>query len=323
MRYFLLLSAALLAATSAYFSVVGLSKIFVGIFAPFIILELGKFVAAIYLHAQWNQINKLIKIYMVSAVVVLMVMTSSGIFGYLSGAAMHHTTASQTESQKIAYIDTQIQQKQSRQQELTNDRNRLDGFVDKASTSVHNENQGVSTYNRQKAARKAINDELKGIATDVETLQAQKQEISTKFLGVQNEVGPALYLAKSLYGNGDVSSIEAAIRIVIYLIVFTFDPLAVVLLIAAQHLFEQKPIEPPLPTKRTRKRKPNRKVNAKGAAGKSVVGDVVVESVVDVKPEPTESYPDEIDKEISDRNRKIIDTAKTKLQRRIDVLTRR
>ena len=323
MRYFLLLSAALLAATSAYFSVVGLSKIFVGIFVPFIILELGKFVAAIYLHAHWNQINKLIKSYMVSAVVVLMIMTSSGIFGYLSGAAMHHTTASQTESQKIAYIDTQIQQKQTRQQELINDRNRLDGFVDKASTSVHNENQGVSTYNRQKTARKAINDELKGIATEVQTMQSQKQEISTKFLDVQNEVGPALYLAKSLYGNGDVSSIEAAIRIVIYLIVFTFDPLAVVLLIAAQHLFGQKPIDPPLPVKRTRKRKVTRRVNPKGATGKSVVSDVVVESAGEDQQESSEPLPDEIDKGISDRNRKIIDNAKNKLQRRIDILTRR
>jgi hypothetical protein len=318
MRYLLLASAALLAATSAYFSVIGLSKIFIGIFAPFIILELGKFVAAIYLHSQWDHINKIIKAYMVSAVVVLMVMTSSGIFGYLSGAAMTHTTSSKTESDRIGYIDTQITQKQTRQSQLTNDRRRLDGFVDKASTSAINESQGVATYNRQKAARKAIDDELNGISKAIDDLQKEKQAINEKFLTVQHEVGPALYLAKSLYGNDSVGSIESAIRVVIYLIVFTFDPLAVVLLIAAQHLFEKpNPIE----KKRPRKRKATKRVMVKSVKSKNDVGDIVISEA----PEPSDelSISDDEKAEISERNRRVIETAKSKLQKRVDTLTRR
>jgi hypothetical protein len=347
MQYILLVSATLLAATSAYFSVIGLSKIFVGIFAPFIILELGKFVAAIYLHAYWKSIGFVIKTYMVLAVIVLMTMTSTGIYGYLSAAAVGHTTASKTESANISLLDTQIKQLETRQQDLNKERNRLDGFVDKL-------DQGVGLYNRQKAQRKAIDDELKGISKQLGEFQKQKNEIGAKFLNVQNEVGPALYLAKTFYGNDSIESIEGAIRIVIYLIVFTFDPLAVVLLVAAQVMFDRKPAQESV--QNNIETEPKLQETIENIAWEEPivvekqqvieVDDYVPEiekSEVEVdkswefhtepeievvppvqsiaEPDVDDSFPEEIHQGMSDRNRKIIDAANAKIQRRIERLT--
>ena len=241
MRFLLLFSASLLATTSAYFSVVGLSKIFTGILLPFIILEGAKFVAAIYLHSYWGTITKAIKVYLLIAVSVLMVMTSSGIYGYLSAAAIGHTTSTKNKSASVSAIEGEIKQLESRKSDLVSERSRLDRFVDKQ--------DNVAIYTKQKSQRKSIDDELVKINKEMTSLNKNRIDSDASLNEVRGEVGAALYLAKSIYGNDSIESIESAIRIVIYLIVFTFDPLAVVLLIAAQDLFSRKLKPQPTSTK--------------------------------------------------------------------------
>lgn len=238
MRYLTLLSAIVLATIAAYISVFGLSKIFSGIIIPFAALEVCKIVGVLYLHAHWDDIKLAMKGYLCAAIGILMILTSTGIYGYLSNAAMVHTNASQAQLSKLEFIDTQIRTGESRRKELIAERARLDGYVD--SVSKDNGSVGVSLHNRQKSQRKSIDAEINTIDKDTQKLRQERLSVEGSNREVQMEVGPAVYLAKTFYGDSSIGSIEGAIRIVIYLIVFVFDPLATVLLMASQGLFTKK-----------------------------------------------------------------------------------
>jgi hypothetical protein len=238
MRYLTLLSAVVLAAIAAYISVFGLSKIFSGIIIPFAALEACKIVGVLYLHAHWDETKLAMKGYLCTAIGILMILTSTGIYGYLSNAAMSHTNASQTQLSKLEFIDTQIKTGEARRKELVAERTRLDGYVD--SVSKDNGSVGVSLHSRQKAQRQSIDAEIKTIDKDTQKLRQDRLSVEGSNRDVQMEVGPAVYLAKTFYGDSSINSIEGAIRIVIYLIVFAFDPLATVLLMASQGLFTKK-----------------------------------------------------------------------------------
>jgi hypothetical protein len=253
MRYLTLSAAASLAAIAAYISVSGLSKIFVGIFIPFAALEACKIVGVLYLHAHWNNVNKVLKTYLCIALGILMVLTSTGIYGYLSSAALVHTNASQSQLSKLEFVDNQITTIESRRKELIADRSRLDGYVDSVSKGDKG-SVGVSLHNKQKVQRNSIDGEIKTIDKDIQKLRQERLSVEGENRQVQAEVGPAVYLAKTFYGDSSIGSIEGAIRIVIYLIVFVFDPLAAVLLMASQSLFTARKEEvaimsPPAPLK--------------------------------------------------------------------------
>jgi hypothetical protein len=301
MRYLILLSASLLATIAAFISVSGLSKIFVGIFAPFIILELCKVVAALFLHANWNTAPKAIKLYLSTAIVILMALTSTGIYGYLSNAAMVHTTSSQDQTAKVAYIDDQLKSLESRRKELIAEKSKLDGLVESLTKSERTVTTGTALYGRQKAQRQALDTDIATIDKNVSALRLKRSTTESSNRSLQAEVGPAIYLAKTFYGDSSIGSIEGAIRIVIYLIVFAFDPLAVVLLIAAQHSFvvpEQKQEK----VVRPRKRKVKQKKVVKSIAEQT---EPIVEPVVIQQSNP-DDYPKQIGDAIVDAGRMLV-----------------
>lgn len=249
MKFVTLLAAILLAGSAAFFSVVGLTKIFVGVTIPFIILEFGKFVGALHLHNHWNDLTKSIRVYLTTAIAILMMMTSMGIFGYLANSAMVHTTASQKETTQIEYIETQIGHLSTRRNELILEKTQLNKIVDTFTNSKSEDVtlKGNSVFNRQKEQRKSIDGELKEVDKSINELNVELNGIKNQFRNVQVEIGPAMYMANAIYGDSSIASLEGAIRIVIYFIIFTFDPLAVVLLIVATDAMKKEnPIQIPV-----------------------------------------------------------------------------
>lgn len=256
MKFVTLIAAVLLAGSAAFFSVIGLTKVFVGVIVPFLILEFGKFIAALHLHNNWKTTSKSIRIYLTTAVAILMIMTSMGIFGYLANSAMVHTTSTQKEQQEISYIENQLGTFTNRRNELSKEKEQLNVIVN-SFTNAKDESatlRGNNVYNKQKQQRNSIDEQLKDVDKSVFQLQSTLNEKKNQYRSIQVEIGPAIYLANAFYGDSSLASIEGAIRIVIYLIIFTFDPLAVVLLIVATDAFKKdqkdKPIQKVLRVKK-------------------------------------------------------------------------
>lgn len=314
MKFVTLIAAVLLAVSAAIFSVIGLTKIFVGVLVPFLILEFGKFIAALYLHSNWKSISKPIKFYLTSAVVVLMVMTSMGIFGYLANSAMVHTTSTQKEQQQISYIESQISSLSTRRNELTKEKEQLNTIVN-SFTSAKDESatlRGNSVYTKQKQQRSSIDEQIKEVDKSVFDLQSTLNEKKNKYQNIQVEIGPAIYMANAFYGDSSLASIEGAIRIVIYLIIFTFDPLAVVLLIVATEAFKKE--TPHEPVKKVLKVK-RKETTVEGPTiddivtdidslkNKNSIDDVSVVKSVDMTEFHGDPYPEEVVDQIGNVDR--------------------
>lgn len=235
MKHIYLISAILLSIAAAFMSIVGLGKIFPGILWPFIVLEGAKFVAAIYMHNHWKQMGIAMKAYMLSGVAVLMLMTSAGIYGYLANASMEHTTATTQETSQAEFLQDKITSLEQQRAEVLSTKARLDKVVD-GYAALNDPNAAVrsaTVFSRQRDQRIGLDANVANI--DMQ-LQQAKVELSAKknsLAKVRNEIGPGVYLANAIYGESSMNSIEKAIQIVILLIVFTFDPMAVVMMVNA------------------------------------------------------------------------------------------
>lgn len=212
------ITAIALSAIAAYYSVIGLAQIFPGSYWPIIImgstLELAKLVTISWLYNNWKQTAILMRYYMLTAIVLLMLITSMGIFGFLSRAHIESN---------IVVGDNSVQMSILNQKEDIA-KQRLAYLLKKA---------GDDPEKISRATDKAIQDvqaELKQIAS--EKLPLMKEE--NKLLA---EVGPIKYIAELIYEKSDPSFIDKAVRIVIVIIIFVFDPLAVLLLVAANQTY--------------------------------------------------------------------------------------
>jgi hypothetical protein len=314
MKFVTLIAAVLLAGSAAIFSVIGLTKIFVGVLVPFLILEFGKFIAALHLHNNWKTISKPIKFYLTSAVAILMIMTSMGIFGYLANSAMVHTTSTQKEQQQVSYIESQISSLTNRRSELSKEKEQLNTIVN-SFTSSKDESatlRGNTVYTKQKAQRNSIDEQLKQIDKSVFELQATLNEKKNQYRNIQVEIGPAIYMASAFYGDSSLASIEGAIRIVIYLIIFTFDPLAVVLLIVATESFRKETVQEPIKKVLKVKRKEpivegptidDIVTSVDTLKNKSSINDVSVVKSIDMTEFHGDPYPEEVVDQIGNVDR--------------------
>jgi hypothetical protein len=212
----LVLTTILLAASAAFFSIYGLATIFSGSFWPVVLmgtsLELGKLVAASYVYRYWHIIGRVMKTYLITAVVVLMFLTSVGIFGYLSLAHMK-------DSVSLKQIDSQIVLLENEKRELTARKLAIDTQISQLPTNmVKGRTRLIGEFSPEV---KRINDRIPEITASIQTLTQQKLE-------TQVHVGPITYIA-SAFGY----SVDDATKWMILLIVFAFDPLAVVLTVGA------------------------------------------------------------------------------------------
>ena len=232
------LSAISISVIAAGYSIMGLATLFAGAVVPIIAmgsaLEVGKLVAASWLYNNWHNklVPKTIKAYLTFAVVVLIFITSMGIFGFLSKAHLDQVQPTSSNNIKIELIDTQINQ-----QQLIIDRaNKTLTLLDKTlETYIGMEyvTRGLKEREKQKPERDALTLAINEASDKIAELSDQKGVLKLEQDKIEAEVGPIKYVAELIYGEEAKDHFDKAVRWVIIVLIFVFDPLAVLLLIAA------------------------------------------------------------------------------------------
>ena len=217
--YLVGLAALLVAGSAAFYSVFGLSKLFSGATIAVIImagsLEFAKLVSASFLYRYWDDINRFMKTYLIIGVVTLVMITSAGIFGFLSNAYQGATVSFEKESTALLY-------KEDRLDQLKDDKKFLKEELEAASSELPD--------NYRTAKRKLREEYQPKINKVNETMMTLKQEIGDLKIALIEtgvDVGPAIYLARVF--NTDVDTV---VKYFIFLLISVFDPLAVVLVIS-------------------------------------------------------------------------------------------
>jgi hypothetical protein len=244
--YGLLLTALILSAVAEFYSIMGLVAIFSAAVIPVIImggsLELGKIVATVWLHNNWRRAPFLFKAYLVPAVAFLMLLTSMGIFGYLSKAHSDQSLVSGDAVAKVAIYDEKIKTSKDNIDANRKALKQMDEAVDQVMGRSNDEKgaeKAVSIRRSQQKERGRLLAEIEAEQRNVAKLSEERAPLAAEFRKVESEVGPIKYIAALVYGdNPDANVLEKAVRLVIIMIVLVFDPLALTLILAANKQFE-------------------------------------------------------------------------------------
>ena len=231
-----LFTALAISAVAAYYSIIGLIAIFSAAVIPIavmgVVLELGKLVTASWLYHYWKKVPKLLKTYLISAVVILMFITSMGIFGFLSKAHIEQTTITSDKSLEISSVQSEIERHKKdifrAEQSLQLLDNALKKYTDLGAVT-----KGLNARKEQQGERDELNESIQSATDKIATLTKKQFRLKKEQLQIESEVGPIKYIAELIYGESTQSVLEDAVRWVIIIIVFIFDPLAVLLLISA------------------------------------------------------------------------------------------
>jgi len=243
--YILLFIALTISSAAAYYSIAGLTAIFAAAFWPIVImgsvLELGKIATTVWLHKYWDRAPYQFKLYLVPAIAILMLITSMGIFGFLSKAHLDQAVPAGDVSAKVQIFDDKIK---TLRDNIDADRKALkqmDAQVDEKlsrTTDDKGAERSVQIRRNQAGERKRIQDDITTSQNQITKLQEQRAPVASEARKVEAEVGPIKYIAALLYGdNPDANVLEKAVRWVIILLVLVFDPLALVLILAADQTF--------------------------------------------------------------------------------------
>lgn len=234
-----------LSAIAAYYSIAGLAAIFSAAVIPIVImgsaLEVSKLVVASWLYRNWKEVPVLLKTYFCIAVFVLMSLTSMGIFGYLSKAHLDQAVPTGDIADKVALIDEKIKTEKETINEAKRTLAQLDEQVNQTisrtagnATDDSGIKRSLNIRKGQAKERKELYAQIQKSQEAVASLNTERQPIATQLRKVEAEVGPIKYIAALIYGdNVDQTLLEKAVRIVIMMIVLVFDPLAVLMLVAA------------------------------------------------------------------------------------------
>lgn len=241
-QYVLTLSTALLlSGVAEYFSIMGLIAIFAAAPIPVAVmgisLGVAKLVAASWAYRNWSTAPSILKYYFTAAVVVLSLITSMGIFGYLSKAHMDQTLAAGDVQAKIAVYDEKIRIAKENIDANRKVIKQLDEAVDQVMARSKDEkgaDKAVTIRRSQAKERARLISEIEAEQKKISQIAEERAPIAAEVRKVEAEVGPIKYIAALIYGdNPDTNLLERAVRWVIVTIVFVFDPLAILLLIAA------------------------------------------------------------------------------------------
>lgn len=241
MTYLLFAVALSLSALAAYYAVMGLIAIFAAAVVPIALmgstLEVSKLVIASWLYRGWKDIPRLMKLYFTIALVVLMMLTSMGIFGFLSKAHLDQAIPTGDISAKLALYDEKIKSEKENINASRKELSQLDSQVDQTigrTTDATGAERAIAIRRGQQKDRARILKEIGESQTKIAKLNEERAPIASEVRKVEAEVGPIKYIAALIYGdNVDENMLERAVRIVTIMIVIVFDPLAVLLLIAA------------------------------------------------------------------------------------------
>ena len=219
------LSALLVAGSAAFFSVFGLSKLFAGAQLSVIImagsLEFTKLVAASFLYQYWYSMSKILKTYLSIGVAILVLITSAGIFGYLSNAYQGATVNFEKQSTALLY-------KEDRLEQLTEDK----GFLkEELEAAVAELPDNYRTAKRQ--LREEYQPKINQINTDMMELKGEIGDLKVELVETGVDVGPAIYLAR-VFGT----DVDTVVKFFIFILIFVFDPMAIALVIAYNRVLE-------------------------------------------------------------------------------------
>lgn len=236
-------SAFFVAGCAAFFSIKGLVVLFSGDALAICImassLELGKLVAASFLHSYWKAVSKLLKLYLCLAVLVLMCVTSLGIFGFLTGAYQEHSTRVNTFDTKIAALTLE---KSSVDQAILERADRIKSLADLRQTQEQRIQSSGNLKGPREQAYKSIaeaNEEIQKKELEVSSARQRSVELDKEIselkisLDTTTDIGSFKFLASALH-----TDVDTAVRYFIFALIFVFDPLAVTLVLALNKLIE-------------------------------------------------------------------------------------
>lgn len=227
-----------ISAVAAFYSIVGLMAIFSA--AAFEIalmggvLEVGKLVTASWLYQNWKlkTVPKILKTYLTLAVVVLVFITSIGIFGFLSKAHLDQVQPNVINQTKIESLITQINREKQTIERANTVLEQLDAAVDKY-IQLEFVTKGLEEREKQRKDRQLLSETIDASTQKIAQLEESKFQLLSEQQAIEAEVGPLKYVAELIYGDQASSHFDHAVRIIIMIFIFVFDPLAVLLLIAA------------------------------------------------------------------------------------------
>ena len=231
-----LLVALAISAVAAYYSIVGLMAIFAGATTAIaimgIVLEIGKLICASWTFQNWKTSPLSLRTYFILAIVVLMLITSLGIFGFLSRAHITQSSPTALISERIERIDLKVDQRKTQI-------NRYQGRLDTLDQALQRYielgaiSKGLSKIGAMDNETNLLKTKIEGLENEIDDLSDEKYGLKTELNLAEVEVGPIRYVASMLYDDVSESQLEEAVRWRIILLIFVFDPLAVVLVIAA------------------------------------------------------------------------------------------
>ena len=244
----LFLTAIALSATSAFYAVSGLVAIFAAAVIPIIVmgsmLEVSKLVVASWLYRNWKYTSVLLRSYFCIALTVLMLLTSMGIFGYLSKAHLDQAVPTGDVASKVAILDERIKTEKDNVSAARKALQQMDAQVDQTiarTTDDKGAERSVQIRRGQQKERTALLAEIGSAQTRIARLNEERAPIAAELRKVEAEVGPIKYIAALIYGdNPDQNLLEKAVRVVIIMIVIVFDPMAVLMLIAVNQTLSRK-----------------------------------------------------------------------------------
>ena len=230
-----------LSAVAAFYSIVGLTAIFAAAVMPIVlmgsILEVAKLTVTVWLHEYWTQARWLMKAYLCVAVVMLMIITSMGIFGFLSKAHSDQGMVSGEVLAKISIYDEKIKTSKENIDANRKALKQMDEAVDQVmgrSTTETGADKAVQIRRSQQKERTRLFADIEAEQKKITALNEERAPIAAEVRKVEAEVGPIKYIAALIYGdNPDGNLLERAVRWVIIMLVIVFDPLAVMMLLAA------------------------------------------------------------------------------------------
>ena len=221
---------------AAWYSIVGLMAIFAGATTAIaimgVVLEVGKLVVASWTFQNWKTTAFMMKVYFIFAVLVLMFITSLGIFGFLSRAHIQQSNPTALLEERIERIEIKTEQKQ---EQIGRYEGRLE-ILDKALEryiELGAVTKGLNKIAESDNETTLLKSRIDGLEGEIDDLTDEKYELKTKLNLAEVEVGPIRYIAEMIYDDASESELEEAVRWIIILLIFVFDPLAVVLVIAA------------------------------------------------------------------------------------------
>lgn len=248
--YLTFLAALLLSGIAAYYSVIGLASIFVGAFWPVVLmgssLEFAKLVTTSWLYRNWKKCPLLLKTYLTIAVIILMLITSMGIFGYLSKSHLEQSTMIGPLVDKVAIYDDKIVTLKENINANKLALKQLDAAVDQVMARTEDAKgaeRSVQIRKTQQKERLRLTEEITVSQKEIAKITEEKTPISNELRKSESDFGPIKYVAELIYGNSERDIIDKAVRLVIILIMLVFDPLAVLLLIAGNMSLKDREVE--------------------------------------------------------------------------------